>query len=137
MLDVLTSQIETIEVPPTGSTEAEFDEWIVVGAEPCLYTWNYKAYLDDSELGNTELANSLSFNPQLRKFTVASDNSGNTYEIRLEGTLSDQKTVRQIEFSIEMPQVDEAPSIQLKSSYMVERLVASKGVPDTISIYLG
>ena len=35
VLDVVTSEIETVEVPPTGNIEAVFDEWVVVGSDPC------------------------------------------------------------------------------------------------------
>ena len=89
VLDVITSEIETVEVPLTGNIEADFYEWVVVGSEPCKYVWSYKAFLGEQEIGNTELASSLKFNPQLRKFTISSNNSGYTYTIRLEGTLSD------------------------------------------------
>ena len=35
VLDVVTSEIETVKVPPTGKIEADFDEWVAVGSEPC------------------------------------------------------------------------------------------------------
>ena len=59
MLDVSFQQIEAIEVPETGNLVVSFYEWTVVGAEPCVYVWTYKAYFGELEIGSTELASSV------------------------------------------------------------------------------